>query len=87
MKTLGSCCRHPCFLFIIIVSSKVTRSRAWDLEPREWGGIRFSMNKVSDFGQITEHLCSSFLSCKQGYSGTHLLVIRTIWIIIYKVLE
>lgn len=87
MKILGSCHRHPCFLFIIIVSSKVRRSRVWDLEPREWGGIQFSMKKVSDLGQITEHLCFSFLSCKWGYSGTHLLVIRTIWIIIYKVLE
>ena len=66
MKILGSCCHHPCSLFIITVSSKVRRSWVWDLKPREWGGIQFSIKKVSDLEQITEHLCFSFLSCKRG---------------------
>ena len=45
------------------------------------------MNKISDLGQITYHLCFSFLSFKQGYNSTHLRVIGIIYIIINKTLE
>lgn len=70
MKTLGSCHCHPCFLITFIVTSKVRRSQAWNLEPREWGGIQFSINKVSDLGQITEHHASASLSVN-GDTAVH----------------